>query len=203
MTTTDEGSGAARSSQVIGPVVDVEFPPGELPEIYTRSRSRTPPSTRAGQPRHRGRAAPRREHRALHRDGLDRRPGPRHGSKNTGAPSRCRSARRCSAASSTSSASRSTSAGPSTPSAMPHPPPGPQFVDQNVKIEIFETGIKVIDLLAPTAAAARSASSAAPASARPCSSWSSSTTSPRSEAASRCSPASASAPARATTSTTR
>jgi F0F1-type ATP synthase beta subunit len=36
----------------------------------------------------------------------------------------------------------------------------------------FETGIKVIDLLAPYAAAARSACSAAPASARPCSSWS-------------------------------
>ena len=54
-----------------------------------------------------------------------------------------------------------------------------------------------------TAAAARSACSAAPASARPSRSWSSSTTSPRSTAASRCSPASASARARATTSTTR
>jgi F-type H+-transporting ATPase subunit beta len=46
-------------------------------------------------------------------------------------------------------------------------------------VEIFETGIKVIDLLAPYARAARSASSAAPASARPSSSRSSSTTSPR------------------------
>ena len=54
-----------------------------------------------------------------------------------------------------------------------------------------------------TRAAARSASSAAPASARPCSSRSSSTTSRRSTAASRCSPASASAPARATTSGSR
>ena len=55
---------------------------------------------------------------------------------------------------------------------------------------------------APTPRAARSACSAAPASARPCSFRSSSTTSPRPTAAIRCSPASASAPARATTSTT-
>jgi F-type H+-transporting ATPase subunit beta len=61
----------------------------------------------------------------------------------------------------------------------------PKFVDQSTKVEIFETGIKVIDLLAPYRRAARSASSAAPASARPCSSRSSSTTSPRPTAACR------------------
>ena len=64
--------------------------------------------------------------------------------------------------------------------------------------EMFETGIKVIDLLEPFLRAARSGSSAAPASARPSSSRSSSTTSPASTAASRCSPASASEPAKAT-----
>ena len=55
-----------RIVQVIGPVVDVEFPPGALPEIYTALRVTQPRHRRArGQPRARGRAAPRREHRAL------------------------------------------------------------------------------------------------------------------------------------------
>jgi hypothetical protein len=42
----------------------------------------------------------------------------------------------------------------------------PEMSDLSSKTEIFETGIKVIDLLCPSSAAARSASSAAPASAR-------------------------------------
>ena len=29
-------------TQVIGPVIDVEFPPGELPEIYTALKARLP-----------------------------------------------------------------------------------------------------------------------------------------------------------------
>ena len=46
--------------------------------------------------------------------------------------------------------------------------PTPTFADQSTKIESFVTGIKVVDMFV----AARSASSAAPESARPCSSWS-------------------------------
>ena len=65
-------------------------------------------------------------------------------------PSRCRWARRCWAASSTSSASRSTTRGPVNAKKF-HPihRPAPKFVDQAVKVEMFETGIKVVDLLAP------------------------------------------------------
>ncbi len=81
--------------------------------------------------------------------------------------------------------------------------PAPEFVDQSTQAEILVTGIKVVDLLAPYAKGARSASSAAPAWARPCSSWNSSTTSPRRTAAIRSSRASASVPARATTFITR
>ena len=44
----------------------------------------------------------------------------------------------------------------------------PRVEDLTPTTEMFETGIKVIDLLAPYARAARSACSAAPASARPC-----------------------------------
>ena len=43
----------------------------------------------------------------------------------------------------------------------------PAFVDQSTEAAILVTGIKVIDLLAPYARAARSACSVAPASARP------------------------------------
>ena len=48
----------------------------------------------------------------------------------------------------------------------------PAFTDLEPKTEVFETGIKVIDLIAPFVKGARSGSSAAPASARPSSSWS-------------------------------
>ena len=160
---------------------------------------------RARQPHPRGRPAPRREHRALHRHGHHRRPGARHGGEEHRRPhphagrqggARPHPQRR-------RRAGRRARPGQGHQEVCPSTARRRRFVDQNAKIEIFETGIKVIDLLAPYRAAARSASSAAPASARPCSSWSSSTTSPRSTAASRCSPASASAPARATTSATR
>ena len=46
--------------------------------------------------------------------------------------------------------------------------PAPNVEDLTPTREIFDTGIKVIDLLAPYARAARSACSAAPAWARPC-----------------------------------
>ena len=32
---------------------------------------------------------------------------------------------------------------------LPHPPPGADFADQSTRVEVFETGIKVIDLIAP------------------------------------------------------
>ena len=54
----------------------------------------------------------------------------------------------------------------------------PTLEEQSTELKMFETGIKVIDLLEPYSAAARSGCSAAPASARPSSSRSSSTTSP-------------------------
>ena len=44
----------------------------------------------------------------------------------------------------------------------------PAFDQLESKTEMFETGIKVIDLLTPYVRAARSACSAAPAWARPC-----------------------------------
>ena len=89
-------------TQVIGPVVDVEFAAGELPEIFNaltrhepgdRRPRRTTSSLEVAQ--HLGENTVR-----CDRDGHDRRPRPRHGGRRTPARrSRCRSARRRSAAS--------------------------------------------------------------------------------------------------------
>ncbi len=54
--TTATNAQSGKITQVIGPVVDVEFPPGALPDIYTALRVTNPAiDARAGQPRHRGR----------------------------------------------------------------------------------------------------------------------------------------------------
>ena len=79
----------------------------------------------------------------------------------------------------------------------------PSFEDLDPTAEILETGIKVIDLLAPYVKGGKVASSAAPAPARRCCSRSSSTTSPMPTAACPCLPGWGSAPARATTCGTR
>ncbi len=47
------------------------------------------------------------------------------------------------------------------PGALVHPPTAPSFADQRPVVDLFETGIKVIDLLAPMPGAARSACLAA------------------------------------------
>jgi len=138
-------------TQVIGPVVDVEFPPGSLPQIYTAL--------------------------AITNPGIDARPDnlvvevAQHLGENTA---------RCVAMDSTEGlvrgmAVKSTGApinmpvgkevlgrilnvvgepvderGPVSAKAWkPIHRPAPTLVEQNVKIEAFETGIKVIDMLAP------------------------------------------------------
>ena len=50
--------------------------------------------------------------------------------------------------------------------------PAPEFVDQSTSVEVLETGIKVVDLIAPISVAARSACLVARVSARRSSSWS-------------------------------
>ena len=52
----------------------------------------------------------------------------------------------------------------------------PSMEEQSATVETFETGIKVVDLLAPTLAVERLVSSAVQVSVKPFSSWSSSTT---------------------------
>ena len=81
--------------------------------------------------------------------------------------------------------------------------PGPGLRRANTTAELFETGIKVIDLLAPYVKGGKIGLFGGAGVGKTVSSWSSSTTWPRATAASRSSPAWASAPAKATTSGTR
>ena len=95
-------------TQVIGAVVDVQFD-GHLPADPERARDRQPRQP----PRAGGCPAPRREHRAHHRDGRHRRPRPRPGGQgHRRSPIRCRWATRRWGGSSTWSASRWTKARP-------------------------------------------------------------------------------------------
>ena len=119
-----------------------------------------------------GAAAARRRHRAYHRagrpDGLRR--GMKVGRPTPARRSRCRSARH--AGPHHGRARRPIDdAGPieRPKSVAPDPPAAaPKFDELDPSVELLETGIKVIDLVARSPRAARSACSAAPASARPC-----------------------------------
>jgi F-type H+-transporting ATPase subunit beta len=140
-----------RITQILGPVVDVEFPPGGLPEVYTALKLTNPAIS--SQPdnlvvevaQHLGENTV----RCIAMDTTD---GLSRGMpvKNTGAPI-------------------SVPVGPATlgrilnvtgepvdelgpvaaKKAYPIHRPVPAFTEQSKKIEMFETGIKVIDLLCP------------------------------------------------------
>ena len=156
---TDTASAAPRprrrragSCTVIGPVVDVEFPPDELPEINTALKF-----DRDG----RGRVADARPPRSRStsatawcaRSSCSRPTAwcAAHPVRNTGRPIPCRSARGSSATSTTCSASRWTST-PRRSSAddwWPIHRDPPQFDELEPQAKMFETGIKVIDLVEP------------------------------------------------------
>jgi F-type H+-transporting ATPase subunit beta len=138
-------------TQVIGPVVDVEFPPGALPEIYT-ALSVTNPAIDARQQnlvievsQHLGENTA----RCIAMDSTD---GLVRGMSvtNTGAPITVPVGAPVLGRILNVVGEPVDERGP-VPAAkrlpIHHPPPS--LVDQNVKIEAFETGIKVIDLLAP------------------------------------------------------
>ena len=136
--------------QVIGPVIDVRFP-DELPAIYNALKVPSTAATATAQLVVRGAAAPRRRQGARRRHGHHRRPrarrgGHRHGRPDHGARGRetlgrifnvlGEHHRRRRAARPTSSAGPSTGRRRASRSSNPTD-------------EIFETGIKVVDLLAP------------------------------------------------------
>ena len=149
--------------QITGPVIDVEFPPGELPAIYNALEIKRPKARarrdwqRNGRRREARRAIEVQQHlgndwvRAVAMS-IDRRPAPRpRGQGHRRRRSPCRSARRRSAASSTSSATPIDGKGAVEVEdrccrSTAHPA---GFDEMETEAQIFETGIKVIDLIAP------------------------------------------------------
>jgi len=140
-----------RITQVIGPVVDVEFPPGSLPEIYTALAVTNPGLDDRKEnlvlevAQHLGENTA----RAVAMDSTD---GLVRGMtvKNTGAPIQMPVGKEVLGRILNVVGEPVDERGPvSAKGFKPIHRPPPTLVDLNVKIEAFETGIKVIDLLAP------------------------------------------------------
>jgi len=137
--------------QVIGPVVDVEFPPGALPDIYT-ALSVTNPAIDNRSDNLVIEVAQHLGENTIRCVAMDSTDGLVRGMavKNSGAPitmpvGACVLGRILNVVGDPVDERGPVNASKRMP--IHHPPP--TLTDQNVKIEAFETGIKVIDLLAP------------------------------------------------------
>ena len=138
-------------TQVIGPVVDVDFPPGQLPRILNALRVSNPSISEAPDnlvlevAQHLGESMV----RTIAMDSTD---GLTRGMevKDTGKPIMMPVGSECLGRILNVVGEPVDGAGPvnATKFSPIHREP-PQFVDQSTKVEVFETGIKVIDLLAP------------------------------------------------------
>ncbi len=149
MATANAQSG--RITQVIGPVVDVEFPPGGLPDIYT-ALSVTNPGIDAHQDNLVIEVAQHLGENTVRCIAMDSTDGLVRGmpAKNTGAPITMPVGKEVLGRILNVVGDPVDERGPvpATRRLPIHRAP-PTLIDQNVKIEAFETGIKVIDLLAP------------------------------------------------------
>jgi len=140
-----------RVAQVIGPVVDVEFPPGGLPEVYAALKVSNPAISDAEGnlvlevAQHLG-------ENMVRTIAMDSTEGLVRGSPvtNTGTPIQAPVGREVLGRILNVVGEPVDELGPlnATKFEAIHRPP-PPFVEQSVEIEAFETGIKVIDLLAP------------------------------------------------------
>jgi F-type H+-transporting ATPase subunit beta len=142
---------AGKVTQVLGPVVDVEFPPGGLPEVFTALKLSNPGIN--DQPdnlvievaQHLG-------ENTVRCIAMDTTEGLARGvlAKNTGAPIQVPVGKDTLGRILNVIGEPVDERGPvkSTKHYPIHRSP-PQFVDQDVRVQAFETGIKVIDLLAP------------------------------------------------------
>ena len=138
-------------TQVLGPVVDVEFPPGDLPPVYTALKV-TNPTVSSEQDNLTIEVAQHLGENTVRCIAMDSTEGLARGQsvKNTGAP--------ITVPVGTATLGRILNVtgdpvderGPvNAASSLPIHRAPPPFTEQNVKVELFETGIKVIDLLAP------------------------------------------------------
>jgi F-type H+-transporting ATPase subunit beta len=140
-----------RITQVIGPVVDVEFPPGALPGIYTALKV-TNPGIDARADNLTIEVAQHLGENTARCVAMDSTEGLVRGMavRDTGAPIKMPVGKEVLGRILNVIGEPVDERGPvgATRYFPIHRPP-PKLVDQNVKIEAFETGIKVIDLLAP------------------------------------------------------
>jgi F-type H+-transporting ATPase subunit beta len=142
---------SGRITQVIGPVVDVEFPPGSLPDIYT-ALSVTNPGIDARADNLVIEVAQHLGENTARCVAMDSTEGLVRGmaAKNTGSPISVPVGKEVLGRILNVVGDPVDERGPvAAVRKFPIHRPAPTLVDQNVKIEAFETGIKVIDLLAP------------------------------------------------------
>jgi hypothetical protein len=120
--------------------------------VQPAHQPRSTPRRRDQEPQPRGRPAHRRQHGARHLPAAHRRPRPRHPAvQDTGGPISVPVGDVTLGTSSTPPVPASTSrrARPRRHRALGHPPQGAAFDQLESKTQMFETGIKVIDLLTP------------------------------------------------------
>ena len=143
---TSNGSNNGSIVEIKGVVLDAVFP-DKLPDIYSALSIQTDRARRADR---RGAAASRRRPRPRGRDGLDRRPRARHRGRRHRAAD-LGSGRRPDARAHLERHRRSgrRQGEAATGERWPIHRDPPAFGELSAKIEIFETGIKVIDLIAP------------------------------------------------------
>ncbi|MCC6996158.1 MAG: F0F1 ATP synthase subunit beta [Deltaproteobacteria bacterium] len=140
-----------RITQVIGPVVDVMFEGGDLPEVYTALKI-TNPSIDDSVDNLVVEVAQHLGERTVRTIAMDTTEGLVRGMavKNTGQPIAMPVGREVLGRIMNVVGKPVDERGPIvTKGTLPIHRPAPKFVDQDTKVEAFETGIKVIDLLAP------------------------------------------------------
>ncbi len=149
--TTPTNVQSGRITQVIGPVVDVEFPPGALPDIYT-ALAVTNPAIDARADNLVIEVAQHLGENTVRCIAMDATEGLVRGmpAKNTGAPISVPVGKEVLGRILNVVGDPVDERGPvASVRRFPIHRAAPTLVEQNVKIEAFETGIKVIDLLAP------------------------------------------------------
>ena len=149
MTATVQSKG--KVTQVLGPVVDVEFPPGDLPEIYTALKV-TNPSLGKGEGNLVLEVAQHLGENTVRTIAMDSTDGLARGEpvRNTGSPivvpvGKGTLGRILNVVGEPVDEMGPVKATEHWP--IHRPPPG--FTDQDVRVQVFETGIKVVDLLCP------------------------------------------------------
>ena len=149
MTATVQSQG--KVTQVLGPVVDVEFPPGDLPEIYTALRV-TNPSLGKGEGNLVLEVAQHLGENTVRTIAMDSTDGLARGVpvRNTGSPIVMPVGKATLGRILNVIGEPVDEKGPVK--ATEHWPihrSAPTFIEQDVRVQIFETGIKVVDLLCP------------------------------------------------------